>query len=87
MGFEVVIASSVSAVIFFCDTALNLVGGTRKFTVSFAGSETGVNIRMSELLRVPQCTLCFPCNSEVKKKNLYQQKKKICTKKYLFVES
>lgn len=45
MEFEVVIAASVYAVIFFDGTALNLVGGTRilrKFTVSFAGSETGV---------------------------------------------
>jgi len=43
--FEVVIAVSAYAVIFFHGTALNLVGGTsilRKFTVSFAGSETGV---------------------------------------------
>jgi hypothetical protein len=43
--FEVVIAASVYAVIFFHDTVLNFVGGTsilRKFTVSFAGSETGV---------------------------------------------
>jgi len=43
--FDVVIAASVYGVIFFHDTALNLVGGTsilRKFAVSFAGSETGV---------------------------------------------
>jgi hypothetical protein len=45
MEFEVVIAANVYAVIFFHDKVLNLVGGTsilRKFTASFARSETGV---------------------------------------------